>query len=89
MSEAIVVALAQTKLVEIETLAAKLGAAEAMLEAGYGELAFALKEMRDNKYWIGTYDSFGDYKRICATRTIWVSRNCTSTCSRHRNWAAS
>ena len=61
MSEAIVVALAQTKLVEIETLAAKLGAAEAMLEAGYGELAFALKEMRDNKYWIGTYDSFGDF----------------------------
>ena len=61
MSEAIVVALAQTKLVEIETLAAKLGAAEAMLEAGYGELAFALKEMRDNKYWIGVYDSFGDF----------------------------
>ena len=61
MTEAIVTALAQTKLVEIDTLAAKLGAAEAMLEAGYGELAFALKEMRDNKYWIGTYDSFGDF----------------------------
>ena len=61
MTEAIVNVLAQSKLVEIETLAAKLGAAEAMLEAGYGELAFALKEMRDNKYWIGTYDSFGDF----------------------------
>jgi hypothetical protein len=61
MSEAIVIALAQEKLTEIETLAAKLGAAETMLEAGYGELAFRLKEMRDNKYWVGVYDSFGDF----------------------------
>lgn len=61
MSEALAVALAQTKLIEIETLAAKLGAAETMLESGYGQLAFLLKDVRDNKYWIGTYDSFGDF----------------------------
>jgi hypothetical protein len=61
MSEAIVIALAQTKLIEVETLAAKLGAAETLLEAGYGQLAFLLKEVRDNKYWVGTYDNFGDF----------------------------
>jgi hypothetical protein len=61
MSEAIVTALSLTKLAEINELAAKLGAAETMLEAGYGELAFKLKETRDNKYWIGTHDSFGDF----------------------------
>lgn len=61
MTEAIVVALAQTKLAEIDSLAAKLGAAETLLEAGYGELAFKLKDMRDNKYWVGTYESFGEF----------------------------
>jgi hypothetical protein len=61
MTEALVNVLAQTKLAEIDTLAAKLGAAETMLEAGYGQLAFLLKETRDNKYWIGVYDSFGDF----------------------------
>jgi hypothetical protein len=61
MTEALVSVLAQTKLAEIDVLAAKLGAAETMLEAGYGQLAFLLKETRDNKYWIGTYDCFGDF----------------------------
>lgn len=61
MTEAIVIALAQEKLAEIDALAAKLGAAETLLESGYGELAFRLKEMRDNKYWVGVYTSFGDF----------------------------
>ena len=61
MTEALVNVLAQTKLAEIDTLAAKLGAAETMLEAGYGQLAFLLKETRDNKYWIGVYENFGEF----------------------------
>jgi hypothetical protein len=75
MTEAIVNVLAQTKLAEVEELAAKLGAAETMLEAGYGQLAFLLKETRDSKYWIGTYDSFGDFlEHLRATHNLGKSQ---------------
>ena len=61
MSETIVNAEAQAKLAEVESLAAKLGAAEAQLEAGYGQLAFGLKEVSEHKYWEGSYEDFGAY----------------------------
>jgi hypothetical protein len=75
MTEALVNVVAQTKLAEVEALAAKLGAAETMLEAGYGQLAFLLKETRDSKYWIGTYDSFGDFlEHLRATHNLGKSQ---------------
>ncbi len=61
MSEQIINPAAQTKLAEVETLAAELGRAEAQLESGYGSLAFGLKEVADNRYWEGAYKSFGEY----------------------------
>lgn len=61
MTEAIINAEAQSKLAEVETLAAKLGAAEAQLEHGYGALACRLKEVSENRYWEGTYKSFGEF----------------------------
>jgi hypothetical protein len=61
MSETIINAEAAAKLQEVDSLAAKLGAAEAQLEAGYGQLAVGLKEISEHRYWEGTYENFGEY----------------------------
>lgn len=58
---AIVTTESQTKLAEVESLAAKLGAAEAQLEHGYGKLAFMLKECSEQRWWEGSFDSFGAF----------------------------
>jgi predicted small metal-binding protein len=61
MSEALMNMTAQAKLQEVEELASKLGAAESMLEVGYGQLAVGLREVADQQYWRGSYESFGQY----------------------------
>lgn len=62
MSEAIIIPAKQmTKLEEVEYLAAQLGAAEAQLEHGYGKLAYMLKEVSEQRYWEGSYGSFGAF----------------------------
>lgn len=61
MNEVLISMSAQAKLQEVEELASKLGAAETMLEAGYGQLAVGLKEVADLQYWRGSYESFGKY----------------------------
>jgi hypothetical protein len=54
-------AVSEAKLAEVEVLAAKLGAAEAQLEHGYGTLAFRLKEISEKRYWEPVYESFGAF----------------------------
>ena len=45
----------------VERLARQLGAAEAVLEGGYAQLAEALLCVRDNRYWEGDFESWGAY----------------------------
>lgn len=59
MSEAIV--LATNALNKVNELAEKLGAAETVLEGGYVELANALLTVRENRYWEGSWKSWGEY----------------------------
>jgi hypothetical protein len=61
ISEALVNAAAQSALSEVETLAAKLGAAESQLEMGYGTLAVRLFDISKNRYWEGAYKNFGEF----------------------------
>ena len=61
MEQAIELATAQEKLAEVETLVKKLVAAENTLEQGYAKLAFLLEDVAENRYWHGTYESFGDF----------------------------
>lgn len=61
MNETIVTVIAQEKLTEVETLSSKLAQAEIQLEAGYAKLAFLLKDVSENRYWQGTYNSFGTF----------------------------
>lgn len=62
MPEALVSAAeAQSKIAEVEKLAAQLGEAESQLEKGYGALAFRLKDISENRYWEFSYASFGEF----------------------------
>jgi hypothetical protein len=62
ISETLVNAAAQSALSEVETLAAKLGAAESQLEMGYGTLAVRLFDISKNRYWdCGAYKNFGEF----------------------------
>lgn len=61
MTKAIVISSNQAKLMDVESLAAKLGAAEAQLEHGYGKLAYMLKEVSEERCWEGSYESFGAF----------------------------
>lgn len=61
MTEEIINAEAHAKITEVESLAAKLGAAEAQLESGYGALAVGLMEISENRYWEGMFKNFGEF----------------------------
>ena len=61
ISETLVSAEATAKLAEIETLAAKLGAAESQLESGYGSLAVLLYEVSQKLLWKAAYKNFGEF----------------------------
>jgi hypothetical protein len=53
--------VAQEKLQEVETLVSKLAEAEGQLEKGYAHLAFLLRDVSEQRYWMGVYDNFGDF----------------------------
>ena len=59
--EALMNVVAQEKLVAAETLVKTLAAAEGQLELGYAKLAHALAEISEQRHWIGTYKSFGEF----------------------------
>jgi ribosomal protein S6 len=61
MTEALVNAVAQEKLAEVETLVKNLADAEGKLEIGYAKLAYLLRDVSEQRYWLGTYDSFGEF----------------------------
>lgn len=61
MTEAMTLAVSQEKLQEVESLVQQLASAEKTLENGYAKLAFLLEGVAENRYWQGTYESFGDY----------------------------
>lgn len=61
MNEAIATMQAQEKLQEVEQLVGTLAGAENQLEAGYAKLAYLLRDVSENRYWDGFYESFGDY----------------------------
>jgi hypothetical protein len=63
MTESLEIQMAQKALMEVETLAEKLGAAEGLLESGYAQFAEALLVVQENRYWQPGYDSWGDYMR--------------------------
>lgn len=58
----------QTRLSEVETLLGQLATAERQLETGYGKLAYLLKDVSDNRYWVGHYISWGEYLEYLADR---------------------
>ena len=61
--------LALSALSKVEELAGKLGEAEALLESGYAELASAILDVRENRYWEGEqYASWGDYMKYIADK---------------------
>lgn len=60
-TEALMNVAAKAKLEEVETLVSNLAAAEGLLEAGYAKLAFLMNEVSANRYWTGTYGSFGEF----------------------------
>ena len=53
--------LALNALNKVNELAEKLGQAEAVLEGGYAELATALLAVRENRFWQGKHESWGEY----------------------------
>lgn len=61
MTEILMNVVASEKLVEVETLVSKLAAAEGLLEAGYAKLAFLLRDVSEQRYWDGSYKSFGEF----------------------------
>jgi len=61
MNEALMNVVAQEKLAEVETLVSKLAAAEGQLEKGYAHLAFLLRDVSENRYWDGSFKSFGEF----------------------------
>lgn len=61
MTESEALAVSHEKLQEVESLVQQLAAAEKTLENGYAKLAFLLEDVAENRYWHGTYESFGDY----------------------------
>ena len=68
MTEALVNVVAQEKLAEVETLVSKLADAESQLEGGYAKLAYLLCDVSEKRYWMGTYDSFGDFLKHISTK---------------------
>lgn len=75
MTDSTALAVGREKLAEVETLAKKLAAAENMLEKGYAQLAFLLEDVAEQRHWIGTYDSFGDFvEHISATYSVGKSQ---------------
>lgn len=46
---------------KVETLAGQLGAAEAVLETGYAQLAESLLVVREYRYWEGDFESWSAY----------------------------
>ena len=61
MNDALATQTALNALGRVESLAAKLGAAEAILETGYAEFAQALLEVREMKYWMDGHESWALY----------------------------
>ena len=61
MTEILMNVVAQEKLQQVETLVAKLAAAEGQLELGYASLAYLLSDVSEHRYWDGTYKSFGEF----------------------------
>jgi hypothetical protein len=61
MTEALINAEAQNKLQEVYELVGKLAKAESQLEYGYAKLAFLLHEVATYKYWVGAFESYGDF----------------------------
>jgi hypothetical protein len=61
MNDALATQTALNALGRVESLAAKLGAAEAILETGYAEFAQALLEVREKKYWMDGHESWALY----------------------------
>ena len=61
MTEALMNVVAFEKLQQVETLVAKLAAAEGQLELGYASLAYLLSDVSEHRYWDGTYKSFGEF----------------------------
>ena len=61
MNDALATQTALNALGRVEQLAAKLGAAEAILETGYAEFAQALLEVREKKYWMDGHESWALY----------------------------
>lgn len=56
--------LALNALNRVEKLAGELGHAESQLERGYAQLAEAILEIQDKRYWEGLHASWGDYMRF-------------------------
>lgn len=52
----------------METLVSKLAEAENQLETGYAQLAFVLADVSKNRYWEGSYESFGDFMNHLHTK---------------------
>lgn len=61
MIEILMNVVAQEKLAAAETLIKTLAAAEGQLELGYAKLAHTLADISEQRYWIGTYESFGQF----------------------------
>ena len=68
MTEALMNVVAAEKLQEVETLVKTLAAAEGQLEVGYAKLAFLLRDVSENRYWDGTYKSFGEFLQHLSDR---------------------
>lgn len=60
--------LATNALNKVNELAEKLGVAEAVLEGGYAELADALLNVRENRYWEGQWESWGEYFKFVSEK---------------------
>src|SRR5579859_161085 len=54
-------AVALNALRNVEKLAEALGAAESQLERGYAELAAAILEVQEKRYWEGSHSSWKEY----------------------------
>lgn len=61
MPESEALAIGREKLLEVEELVKRLSAAEELLEKGYAKLGFLLEGVAEQRHWIGSYDSFGDF----------------------------
>ena len=68
MTEVLMNAEAQSKLIEVEALVSKLAEAEKQLEAGYAQLGLLLEDVVKYRYWIGSYESFGEFMMHLSTK---------------------